>query len=139
MRIQTNYALRIQIIPHSALRIPHSFCILHCAAGAPAYNGAPRDGRTMFAPTKLDFVQQTRKFGKPNLCFAKHRAFCILHCAAGASFLIPHSKVRLRLTCRVCFANIAHSACRIQFCILHCAASVPAYNVAPSRRAIQSS
>ena len=39
----------------------------------PAYNGAPRDGRTMFAPTKLDFVQQTRKFGKPNLCFAKHR------------------------------------------------------------------
>ena len=37
---------------------------------------------------------------------------------------IPHSKVRLRLTCRVCFANIAHSAFILHFalCILHCAA-----------------
>ena len=77
----------IQTILHFAL------CILHCAAGAPAYNGAPsRRALQAFLLTHQPLNSHNPNnsaFCTLHSAFILHFAFCILHCAAGA--LIPHS------------------------------------------------
>ena len=78
-----------------------SFCILHFALRRRRSDSTSKFKQ--FCTQKLDFVQQTRKFGKPNLTvslcetlFASqtslilHSAFCIPHSA----FRTPHSALR---------------------------------------------